>query len=129
LPEDILMAALESLVPAYFETYLQMNSTKFDSLESMRVEIVRYAASKSGSRIRESKIERHDGSRDGYDAIEIDSLAKGKGKSGGGKDKFQGLCHTYGKYRHRASECWWQSDASNGKNAKNSGGKGSASFI
>jgi hypothetical protein len=56
LPEDIKMAALESLVPVELENHLQMNATKFDDYHMMRTEVVRYVEAKAGTKIKNPNI-------------------------------------------------------------------------
>ena len=50
IPEDILMAALESLVPTDLEVHLQMNSSSFETYDVMRVEVLTFIESRTGSR-------------------------------------------------------------------------------
>ena len=101
------MAALESLVPVELENHLQMNASKFDTYESMRNEVVSYAESRTGARIRtghtQQAPERGRGhqSRGGDDPMDVDSLQKGAGKG-----KFTGACRVCGKVGHKAAECW-----------------------
>ena len=40
IPEDILMAALESLVPTDLEVHLQMDSSRFETYDAMRAEVL-----------------------------------------------------------------------------------------
>ena len=108
LPEDIQMAALESLVPVELETHLQMNSTRLTSYEEMRNEVVTYVESRIGGRIREARVQHHDRARDHHhqhhDPMEVDSLSKGKSK-GKGNQQFQGSCFKCGKPGHKSAEC------------------------
>ena len=58
LPEDVLMAVLESLVPSDLELHLQPNASKPDTYEAMRTEIVTYEESKTGAKIKEGNAKR-----------------------------------------------------------------------
>ena len=113
IPEDILMAALESLVPTDLEVHLQMNSARFDTYDAMRVEVLAYIESRTGSRMTETKVQKHDKTRD--DAMDVDSVVKGKGKN-----KFSGECYHCGKVGHKVAECWSRDRISNKGSGKNS---------
>ena len=60
IPEDILMAALESLVPTDLEVHLQMNSSRFETYDAMRAEVLAFIESRTGSRMTETKVHKHD---------------------------------------------------------------------
>ena len=109
------MAALESLVPTDLEVHLQMNSSRFETYDAMRVEVLAFIESRTGSRMTETKVHKHDKTRD--DAMDVDSVVKGKGKN-----KFSGACYNCGKVGHKATECSSRDRASN----KGSGGNTSA---
>ena len=64
IPEDILMAALESLVPTDLDVHLQMNSSRFETYDAMRVEVLAFIDSRTGSRMTETKVHKHDKIRD-----------------------------------------------------------------
>ena len=55
IPEGILMAALESLVPTDLEVHLQMNSSRFETYEAMREEVLAFIESRTGSRMTETR--------------------------------------------------------------------------
>ena len=119
MPEDIKMAALESLVPADIEAHLQMNASKFDTYEKMRNEVVAYLEARTGTRMRESRVTRHDAARD-PDKMDVDTgslIRKGK------NEKFTGQCHICGKTGHKAAECWYSGKGAYG-NQKDKDGKG-----
>ena len=105
------MAALESLVPQDMEAHLQMNASKFDTYEKMRNEVVAYLETRTGARMRDARITKHDASRD---AMDVDSMTKGYGKGSGGAEphphggsaRFQGQCHVCGNTGHKAADCW-----------------------
>ena len=78
IPEDILMAALESLVPTDLEVHLQMNSSRFETYDAMRAEVLAFIESRTGSRMTETKVHKHDKIRD---LMDLDSVVKGKGKN------------------------------------------------
>ena len=94
IPEDILMAALESLVPTDLEVHLQMNSSRFKTRDAMRAEVLVFIESRTGSRMTETNVHKHDKIRD--DPVDLDSVVKGKGKN-----KFPGYCYICGKVGHR----------------------------
>ncbi|CAK0798924.1 unnamed protein product, partial [Prorocentrum cordatum] len=110
LPEDIKMAALESLVPQELETHLQLNATRFDTYMDMRTEIVRYVEARLGAKIRGPQVQQHDRHRDRGSDMDVDmgSLQRhpkgkdGKGNSGKG---FDGYCFNCGGWGHRSSDC------------------------
>ena len=52
------MAALESLVPTDLEIHLQMNSSRFETYDAMRVEVLAYIESRTGSRMTETKVKK-----------------------------------------------------------------------
>ena len=54
IPEDILMAALESLVPTDLEVHLRMNSSRFETYDAMSVEVLAFIESRTGSRMVEN---------------------------------------------------------------------------
>ena len=87
------MAALESLVPTDLEVHLQMNSSRFETYDAMRAEVLAFIESRTGSRMTETKVHKHD---------------KGKGKN-----KFSGSCYICGKVGHEATECGSRDRASN----------------
>ena len=116
IPEDILMAALESLVPTDLEVHLQMNSSRFETYDAMRMEVLSYIESRTGSRMTETKVQKHDKTRD--DPMDVDSMVKGKGKH-----KFSGECYLCGKVGHKAAECWSRDRTSNKGSGKNSNAK------
>ena len=111
-PEDILMAALESLVPTDLEVHLQMNSSRIETYDAMRAEVLAFIESRTGSRMTETKVHKHDKIRD--DPMDLDSVVKGKGKN-----KFSGSCYICGKVGHKATECWSRDRASNKGSGRN----------
>ena len=56
IQEDILMAALESLVPSDLEAHLQMNSSRFETCDAMRAEVLAFIESRTGPRMTETKV-------------------------------------------------------------------------
>ena len=56
IPEDTLMAALESLVPTDLEVHLQMNSPRFETYDAMRAEVLAFIESRTGSWMTETKV-------------------------------------------------------------------------
>ena len=98
IPEDILMAALESLVPTDLEVHLQMNSSRFETYDAMRAEVLTFIESRTGSR--------NDKIRD--DPMDVDSVVKGKGKN-----KFSGSCYICGRVGHKSTERWSRDRVSN----------------
>ena len=99
-------AALESLVPTDLEVHLQMNSSRFETYDAMRAEVLAFIESRTGSRMSETKVHKHDKIRD--DPMDLDSVVKGKGKK-----RFSGSCHICGKVGHKSTECWSRDRASN----------------
>ena len=86
-----------ALVPTDLEVHLQMNSSRFETSDAMRVEVLAFIESRTGSRMTETKVHKH-----------VDSVVKGKGKN-----KFSGACYNCGKVSHKATECWSRDGASN----------------
>ena len=68
------MAALESLVPTDLEVHLQMNSSRFETCDAMRAEVLAIIESRTGSRITETKVHKHDKIND--DPMDLDSVVK-----------------------------------------------------
>ena len=106
------MAALESLVPTDLEVHLQMNSSRFETYDAMRAEVLAFIESRTGSRMTETKVHKHDKIRD--DPMDLDSVVKGKGKN-----KFSGSCYICGKVGHKSTECWSRDRASNKGSGRN----------
>ena len=104
--EDILMAVLESLVPTDLEVHLQMNGSRFETYDAMRAEVLAFIESRTGSRMTETKVHKHDKIRD--DSMDVDSVVKGKGKN-----KFSGSCYICGRVGHKFTECWSRDRVSN----------------
>ena len=48
IPEDILVAALESLVPTDLEVHPQTNSSRFETCDAMRAEVLAFIESRTG---------------------------------------------------------------------------------
>ena len=90
-----------------------MNSAMFDTYDVLRVEVLAYIESRTCSRMTETKVQKHDKTRD--DPMDVDSVVKGKGKN-----KFSGECYHYGKVGHKAAECWSRDRISNKGSGKNS---------
>ena len=112
IQEDILMAALESLVPTDLEVHLQMNSSRFETYDAIRAEVLAFIESRTGSRMTETKVHKHDKIRD--DPMDLDSVVKGKGKN-----KFSGSCYICGKVGNKATECWSRDRTSNKGSGRN----------
>ena len=73
---------------------------------------VAFIESRTGSRMTETKVHKHDKIRD--DPMDLDSVVKGKGKN-----KFSGSCYICGKVGHKATECWSRDRASNKGSGRN----------
>ena len=106
------MPALESLVPTDLEVHPQMNRSRFETCDAMRVEVLAFIESRTGSRMTETKVQKHDKIRD--DPMDLDSVVKGKGKN-----KFSGSCYICGKVGHKATECWSRDRDSNKGSGRN----------
>ena len=106
IPEDILMAALESLVPTDLEIHLQMNISRFETYDATRAEVLAFIESRTRSRMTETKVHKHDKILD--DPMDLDAVVMCKGKN-----KFSGSCYICGKVGHKATECWSRDRASN----------------
>ena len=89
-----------------------MNSSRFETCDAMRVEVLAFIESRTGSRMTETKVHKHD--KTGDDAMDVDSVVKGKGKN-----KFSGACYNCGKVGHKATECWSRDAASNKGSGRN----------
>ena len=63
-----------------------MNSSRFETYDAMRAEVLAFIESRTGSRMTETKEHKHDKIRD--DPMDLDSVVKGKGKN-----KFSGSCY------------------------------------
>ena len=116
IPEDISMTASESLVPTDLEVHLQMNSSRFETYDAMRAEVLAFIESRTDSRMTETKVQKHDKIRD-Y-PMDLDSVVKGKSKN-----KFSGSCYICGKVGHKATECWSRDRASNKGSGRNPSAK------
>jgi hypothetical protein len=87
---DMKMAALEQLVPDELEKHLLLNRARLKSYDAMREEVITYFESVTGSKIKETAVQKRSKNPD---AMDVDSLQKGgKGsKSGkGGKGDRKG---------------------------------------
>ena len=100
------MAAMESLVPTDLEVHLQMNSSRFETYDAMRAEVLAFIESRTGSRMTETKVHRQDKIRD--DPMDLDSVVNGKCKK-----KFSSSCYICGKFGHKSTECWSRDSVSN----------------
>ena len=100
------MAALETSGPTDLEVHLQMNGSRFETYDAMRAEVLAFIESRTGSRMTETKVHKHDKTRD--DPMDLDTVVKGKGKN-----KFSGSCHICGKVGHKSTECWSRDRVSN----------------
>ena len=89
-----------------------MNSSRFETYEAMRAEVLAFIESRTGSRMTETKVHKHDKIRD--DPMDLDCVVKGKGKN-----KFSGSCYICGKVGHKATECWSRDRASNKGSGRN----------
>ena len=153
LTEDIKMSALESLVPEDLEKHLLLNSSRLNTYQLMRDEIVSYVEVRHGMKIQEARIQQ---TTVNSNAMDVDALAKGrwsgkggtegkgskgregKGGKGGGKGnrgdqvkggkgqtqkRFEGDCGNCGKWGHKAADCWSKVQTG-GKGGKGQKGKG-----
>ena len=53
-------AGFESLVTTDLEVHLQMNSSRFETYDAMRAEVLAFIESRTGSRMTETKVHEHD---------------------------------------------------------------------
>ena len=83
-----------------------MNSSRFETYDAMRAEVLAFIESRTGSRMTETKVHKHDKIPD--DPMDLDFVVKGKGKN-----KFSGSCHICGKVGHKPTECWSRDRVSN----------------
>ena len=146
VPEDIKMAALESLVPEDLEKHLFLNQSRLGTYELLRREITSYLEARTGVKMKginvRDKSREHD-----PNAMDVDSMVRdlkgrgkpkggrgkgGKGKDGkgdrggkGGQSDKNNACFVCGKFGHRAAECWSRhGSAQKGDKGGGSGGKG-----
>ena len=146
VPEDIKMAALESLVPEDLEKHLFLNQSRLGTYELLRREITSYLEARTGVKMKginvRDKPREHD-----PNAMDVDSMVRdlkgrgkpkggrgkgGKGKDGkgdkggkGGQSDKNNACFVCGKLGHRAAECWSRhGSAQKGDKGGGSGGKG-----
>ena len=89
-----------------------MNSSRFETYDAMRAEVLAFIESRTGSRMTETKVHKHDKIRD--DPMDLDSVVKGKGKP-----KFSGSCYICGKIGHKSTECWSRDRVSNKGSGRN----------
>ena len=64
-----------------------MNSSRFETYDAMRADVLAFIESRTGSRMTETKVHKHDKTRD--DPMDVDSVVKGKGKN-----KFSGVARS-----------------------------------
>ena len=79
---------------------------RFETSEAMRAEVLAFIESRTGSRMTETKVHKHDKIRD--DPMDVDSVVKGKGRN-----KFSGSCYICGRVGHKSTECWSRDRVSN----------------
>ena len=65
-----------------------MNSSRFETYDAMRAEVLAFIESRPGSRMTETKVHKHDKILN--DPMDLDSVVKSKGKN-----KFSGSCYIY----------------------------------
>ena len=76
-----------------------MNSSKFETCDAVRAEVLAFIESRTGSRMTESKVHNHDKIRD--DPMDLDSVVKSKARTSS-----QDLATFCGKVGHKSTECW-----------------------
>ena len=99
IPEEIQMAALESMTPVDLESHLQLSQTRLETYEQMRAEVVTYLETRVGKNIKDTVTSSREKNAD------VDSMTNKGGKKGdGGKGKpFSGCFECGGD--HYARDC------------------------
>ena len=130
VPDQVKKARIISNTPEPLKTHLQLNVAKLGNFNALRVATEDYLRSRRIFRTTSA------GNTHDEDPMEVDAISwygKGKGKSGKGKksgkkvkeshsgkgygettteqSRFEGECRNFGKYGHKAADCWHKQPA------------------
>ena len=123
IPEEIKIAALESMLPQDLEAHVQLNQSKFAGFEDLLEEVTRYVEHRTGKTLKAFSTTQIAGKEALGDPMDVSSVGKGLGKHQQ-KTKFLGTCNNCGRTGHKAADCWSSAKGAKGSYSKQGPGKG-----